>query len=176
MAYFDLNEEENSILEIQRILRAIDYFENDTAKIRLTGNYNEETRQGVKNFQEKYGLPVTGTVDVATWQLLQAVDKATKEAQALARAVYILPRNPEYTIFPGLADDVVYVIQHMLNVISQEYDEISPIKFSGVYDTDTENAIREFQRKNLLENSGIIDPATFNRLADEYERINSYNE
>ena len=64
----------------------------------------------------------------------------------------------------------------MVNVISQEYDGISPIQFTGKYDEPTENAIKEFQRINLLENNGIIDSTTFNRLADEYERINSYNQ
>ncbi len=176
MTYFDTENRENSILEIQRILRSIDYFENDLARIRLTGTYNEETRQGVRRFQEKYGLPITGVVDSSTWQLLQAIDKSIKDARALARAVYILPRDPEYTIYPGIRDDVVYIIQHMINVISQEYDGISPLSFSGVYDSGTENAIKEFQRINLLESNGIIDPATFNRLADEYERINSYNQ
>ena len=176
MAYYNLGEQEAPILEIQRILRSIDYFENDLARIRLTGKYNEETRQGVKNFQEKYGLPVTGEVDIATWQLLQAVNKAITDATTLARAVYILPREPEYAIFPGLEDDVVYIIQHMLNVISQEYDGIEPLKFSGIYDQPTENNVREFQRRNLLDETGIVDPLTFNRLADEYERINSYNQ
>lgn len=176
MAFFSTEEKETPILEIQRTLRNIDYFENGLARIRLTGTYNEETRQGVSRFQEKYGLPVTGVVDNTTWQLLQAINKSTKEAQALARAVYILPKISEYTIYPGIQDDVIYIIQHMINVISQEYDSIIPVKFSGIYDRDTENAIKEFQRVNLLENNGIIDPATFNRLADEYERINSYNQ
>ncbi len=176
MAYFNLEEQENPILEIQRILRSIDYFDNDLARIRLTGTYNEETRQGVKDFQEKYALPVTGEVDITTWQLLQAVDKAIKDSTALARAVYVLPREEEYTILPGLQDNVVYVIQHMINVISQEYDGIEPLEFTGIYDKATENSIREFQRKSLIDESGNVDPVTFNRLADEYERINSYNQ
>lgn len=176
MAFFNTENTEHPILEIQRILRSIDSFENDLARIRLTGTYNEETRQGIIRFQEKYGLPATGTVDNTTWQLLQAIDRSIKDAQALARAVYLLPRDPEYTLSIGIQDDVVYIIQHMLNVISQEYDGISPIAFTGIYDNDTENAVKEFQRINLLENSGIIDAVTFNRLADEYERINSYNQ
>jgi len=60
--------------------------------------------------------------------------------------------------------------------VGQEYDSIGNIEFSGIYDENTQNAIKEFQRINLLEGNGIIDPSTFNRLAAEYERINSYNE
>ena len=176
MAYYSTDKREAPILEIQRLLRDIDQFENGVAKIRLTGDYNEETRQGISRFQEKYSLPVTGVVDNNTWLLLQAIGNSVKEAQALARAVYILPRDPEFSLSYGIRDDVVYIIQHMLNVISQEYDGILPLKFSGIYDSDTENAVKEFQRINLLEGNGVLDPATFNHLADEYERINSYNQ
>lgn len=176
MAYYSTERKEAPILEIQQILRNIECFEDGRSSIRLTGTYNEETRQGVGRFQEKYGLPVTGNVDSATWLVLQAVDRATRDAQALARAVYLLPRDPEYAIYPGTRDDAVYIIQHMINVISQEYDAIPPLEFSGIYDEATENAVKEFQRINLLESSGILDNNTFNRLADEYERINSYNQ
>ena len=176
MAYYSTERKEAPILEIQQILRNIEYFENGRSPIRLTGTYNEETRQGVGRFQEKYGLPVTGNVDSATWLVLQAVDRSTRDAQALARAVYLLPRDPEYAIYPGTRDDAVYIIQHMINVVSQEYDAIPPLEFSGIYDEATENAVKEFQRINLLESSGILDNNTFNRLADEYERINSYNQ
>ena len=175
MAYYSLSDDASAILQIQRILRDMSYFENQMSPFRLSGIYDDETRQGVKIFQEKYGLAPTGTVDLSTWLLLQAVDKSQKEASTLARAVYILPRSEEYSIFPGLADNVIYVIQHMLEVISQEYDEIGEVAFSGIYDEDTQKAIKSFQRANLLDDSGIIDPTTFNRLADEYERMNSYN-
>ncbi|MBO5313062.1 MAG: peptidoglycan-binding protein [Clostridia bacterium] len=176
MAYYSLDEQEKAIIQIQRLLRELDYQENQLARVRLNGIYDDETREAVRNLQEKYSLPITGIVDHTTWQVLQAVAKAQREANALARAIYILPRNEEYTIYPGLRDDVIYVIQHLLNVIGQEYVDIGKIPFSGVYDEATVNAIRAFQRKQLLDANGIINPATFNSLAGEYERINSYNQ
>ena len=176
MAYFNILERENAILEIQRILRDLDRYNSGLAKVRLTGVYDEETRQGVRDFQKKYDLPETGVVDHTTWKVLNAVALAQKEAELLARAVYLLPRSQDYSISPGLRDDVLYVIQYMLNVISQEYDEISPLEYTGVYDAPTEGAIKLFQRKNLLEPNGIVTPEVFNRLASEYERINSYNQ
>ena len=176
MAYYDLTQEENAILEIQRILRGLETRDNGISAVRLTGVFNTETRDATKSFQDKYGLPATGVVDYATWQVLQAVDKAQRDAYRLAEAVYILPRSEEYAIYPGAQDDVVYVIQHMLNVVGQEIDEIGEVSFTGVYDEDTQNAVRALQRKSLLESDGIISPATFNALAREYERINSYNQ
>ncbi|MEW6610811.1 MAG: peptidoglycan-binding domain-containing protein [Patescibacteria group bacterium] len=40
---------------------------------RITGNYGELTRKAVERFQERYGLPVTGHVDVATNQKIKSV-------------------------------------------------------------------------------------------------------
>ena len=176
MAYFNADEERNAILQIQRILRDLEFRDTGSSKIRLTGSYDAETRQGVKDFQKKYDLPITGVVDHTTWQVLHAVNKAQRDGEALARAVYLLPRQEDYSLYPGLRDDAVYIIQYMLNTIGQEYDEIPRLDYTGVYDAPTENATREFQRRQLIEPDGILSPATFNRLADEYERINSYNQ
>ena len=70
-------------------------------------------------------------------------------------------------------DNVLYIIQHMLETISRDYEELEGIVLNGIYDTKTQNAIKEFQRKNMLNDTGIIDATTFNRLADAYEEINS---
>ena len=174
--YYSIEEQENAILEIQRILRELDNLDTGLARVRVSGVYDDDTRQAVRAVQKKYSLPETGIVDHTTWQILQAVIKAQREAAALARAVYILPRTAEYTLTPGIRDDVVYVIQHLLKVVGQEYGVDYALPFTGVYDEATENAVKDFQRRNLLEASGSLDPATFNRLATEYERINSYNE
>ena len=60
----------------------------------------------------------------------------------------------------------------MLETISRDYEGII-VELNGIYDKDTQDAIRLFKRKNLLDDTGVIDATTFNRLADEYERINS---
>ena len=176
MAYYSLNQEENAILQIQRILRDLAFYETQLAPVRLSGTYDDDTRDAVVKFQQKYDLEPTGTVNAETWAVLQSVDRARRDSEALARAVYILPRSPEYTIYPGTRDNVIFVIQHMLEVISQEYGELEGVALNGVYDESTAEAVKAFQRANLLESNGIIDPITFNRLADEYERINSYNQ
>ena len=67
----------------------------------------------------------------------------------------------------------MYVIQHMLEVISRDYEEFENIELNGIYDVNTQNAIKAFQRKNLLDATGVIDATTFNYLADAYESINN---
>ena len=173
MRYYDLNNTKNAILQVQRILRNLDYIENGVAKVKPNGIYDEDTRNLVINFQKKYGLIPTGIVDKETWDILHSIDEARRDATELAKAVHLFPMYESYTIYPDSKDNIIYVIQHMLNEISNEHDDFPEISFTGVYDLPTQNAVKTLQRKGLLESNGILDAKTFNLLADEYERINS---
>lgn len=176
MTLFNALDERNFIVQIQRILRDLNFFAMENGLIGIDGIYDNETREAVMQFQEKYGLQPTGVVDSATWALLHTVWELKQESEALARAVYILPRFEGYEILPFAKDNVLYIIQHMLEVISTDYEELEGIELNGIYDAKTQNAIKVFQRKNLLNDTGIIDATTFNRLADAYEQVNSQNQ
>lgn len=63
---------ESSVAAIQKQLQALGYYAVPT----MTGNYDTTTVQALKNFQNDYGLTVTGTGDTATTTaLLHAVIK-----------------------------------------------------------------------------------------------------
>lgn len=176
MALFNALEERNFIVQIQRILRDLNYYQNGVGAVGIDGVYDEGTKEAVKKFQKKYGLDDTGIVNSETWTLLHTVWELKNEGEELARAVYILPRFEGYEILPFARDNVLYIIQHMLEVISTDYEELEGIELNGIYDMKTQNAIKAFQRKNLLNDTGIIDAITFNRLADAYEVVNSQNQ
>lgn len=173
MALFNALKERNFIIQIQRILRDLNFYSTQNGKIPINGIYDESTRDAVRDFQKRYGIKETGIVDSETWTVLNTVWELRSESEALARAVYILPRFEKYEILPFTKDNVLYIIQHMLEVISTDYESFEEIELNGVYDTKTQNAIKDFQRRNLLDDTGIIDAITFNRLADAYERVNS---
>ncbi len=173
MALFNALDERNFIVQIQRILRDLNYINTQNGMVGVDGIYDEGTRNAVMAFQEKYGLDKTGIVNSETWALLHTIWEIKAENEALARSVYILPRFDKYEILPFAKDNVLYVIQHMLEVISRDYEGFGEIELNGIYDVNTQNAIKLFQRKNLLNDTGIIDATTFNRLADAYENINS---
>ena len=176
MALFNALDERNFIVQIQRILRDLNFLSSQNGMVGIDGIYDEGTREAVRQFQAKYGLNQTGVVDSETWTLLHTIWELRAEEAALARAVYILPRFDGYEILPFAKDNVLYIIQHMLEVISTDYEELEGIPLNGIYDAKTQNAIKIFQRKNLLDDTGIIDATTFNRLADAYENVNSQNQ
>ncbi|MBR2024792.1 MAG: peptidoglycan-binding protein [Clostridia bacterium] len=173
MTLFNALEERNFIIQIQRILRNLNFLNSQNGMIGVDGVYDEATKNAVRDFQKKYGLTETGIVDSKTWTLLHTIWEIRAQSNALARAVYVLPRFEKYEILPDTVDNVLYIIQHMLETISRDYNELEGIVLNGIYDENTQNAIKIFQRKNMLDDTGIIDATTFNRLADAYEEINS---
>lgn len=173
MSYYDINNTQNQTLQVQRILRNLDYSENGIARVKPDGIFGEDTKALVTSFQEKYGLAPTGVVDKETWNLLHSINEAKRDASVLARAVHIFPLFEKYEILPNSKDNLVYVIQHMLNEVLNDHDDFSELDFTGVYDQPTQDAIKLLLRKSLVDDSPKIDANTFNILANEYERINS---
>ena len=173
MAYYDLRDMKNPILEVQRILRNLDKYENGISRVKPDGIYGEDTRALVKEFQEKYGLTPSGEVDFETWNMLHSIEEARIDATRIARAVHVFPMFEKYEILPNEKDDSLYFIQYMLNEILNDHDDFTKLELNGEYDPPTQNAVKILQRKGLSDSSSKIDAATFNLIADEYERINS---
>lgn len=173
---YDARERENRVRRLQRMLRTVAHGTQDSAlNTAENGVYDETTRAAVRAFQQKYGLSVTGTVDLKTWELLREVMEMQTEARAPAeRIAPFVP--PERTVKLGEYSDLVLIIQLLLNALRLYYDEIAPLPLSGRFDRATEAAVRTFQRANLLPQSGEVERTSWNRLAQEYNRIIEENQ
>ncbi len=169
MSYINSTDKEMATMQLQRMLRDIELLDNEFSRVPLSGLYENETREAVREFQSKYGLEVTGVVDFDTWTTLNAIHEQTRLERRGVRRVQLVPSGMDFAILPNEANDLVYVIQYMLLTISPNHDELANQKFTGVHDASTVEAIRSFQRKNLLDDSGIIDGVTLEALFDEYE-------
>lgn len=173
MSYYDFRRTENAILEIQKILRSIDFYENNTARIKPDGIYGEDTRLLVKEFQKRYGLVPSGVVDYETWKLLHSVKEAQRDESKIARAVHIFPMYEKEKILPNTKNSYVYIIQVMLNEILNDHDGFKELEINGIYDIPTQNAVKLLRQKSLNDAPEAIDALVFETIADEYERVNS---
>ena len=171
MSYLDITDERNFILQIQRMLRDISYFNYDDASQGITGIYDTATKHSVTAFQRDMGLTPTGKVDIETWEILNTVHSSTLDDVSVPRAVHIFPMYSSYEILPDSRDTIIYVLQHMLNEISVNDENGGIVEMTGVYDKATQNAIYAFKRRNLMDDTSVIDVATLNRIFDEYEII-----
>ena len=79
---------------------------------------------------------------------------------------------PGYEVGPGSAGNPVLLIQRDLRRIRQNYPAIPDIKTTlGIYDTETEAAVKKFQQIFDLPQTGIVDKATWYKIKYIYTSV-----
>ena len=129
----DVGDEGEDVLFLQMRLKSLQYFSGNE-----DGKYGKDTQAAVRKFQEdnaNQGLEATGIADTAT-QLL------------LASARY---RGLKY----GSEGEDVKELQTRLTMLGYYTGKIS-----GNFLEGTQNGIKQFQKNNGLEITGIADPLT----------------
>ena len=82
------------------------------------------------------------------------------------------PRFPVgYSIGSGNRQFLVEIIQYILNELSTQLDDIPRNAQGGLFDEDTEQGIRVFQRTHLLKETGRVDKSTWNALVSAYNQM-----
>ena len=169
--------ETQAIFNLQRYLRQLSRFDPAIPTVDEDGIFGEETRRSLSAFQQKYGLPVTGTADPETWARLFSEYLASVEERTRPDPVYIFPRNPaDYSVGPGDENIYVAVIQLLLRDIITLYgQDASLLPLDGIFGEITEQAVRDFQRIQRLPEDGRVDRITWNRLVRAQKpRTNEY--
>ena len=162
--YYDSTDREMRTRVLQRMLMAL----ADT-DIRETGQYDDATRAAVRQFQRMRGYPATGVVDRRIWEEMSRLYRERGEDSVIEGIRPFVGR--EGRIYPRERSDLVMILQLMLNELRIRYDGFGPIPLSGIYDEMTEEAVRGFQRINLLPEDGVTDVRTWNRMAQQYNRV-----
>lgn len=162
----------SNVMEAQRYLRRISNETGNISRVFPNGIYGAKTTQAVAEFQQRYGLPVTGIIDIDTWNALQEENERILVLNREPLPVYIYPRGD---LFVGLnhKGDVVYIIQIMLNALSDVFLNMPQVEVSGVYDLPTQNAVKEFQRATSGDVTGNVDKSTWDymtRMHKEYRK------
>ena len=176
MSYIDLTSRENAVLQIQRMLRDINYYYYDDTGLGVTGIYDTPTRLAVMSFQRDMGITPSGRVDIETWEMLNSSHIAILNERNGPRSVYLFPTRGGYEIVPESENGIIYTLQYMLNEISIKNDEGGTLQMTGKYDTQTQNGVRAFKRRHLLGDNTVLDTPTLNRIFDEYEAVISAGE
>ena len=157
------------VLELQYYLAVLNAFYPEIPPVIISGEFDTDTEAAVDAFQRLRGLPVTGIVDVVTWNYL-------------TRAYFgILATTPEISggapVFPGeplrlgsQGEDVTQV-QEFINYISQTFPEIPQVPVNGVFGNQTQAAVLAFQQMEGIEPSGVVGAITWTALADLYSDL-----
>ena len=159
------------VITIQYYLNVIAYFNSNLNIFPISGTFDAATQNAVNAFQTQYGLPVTGTVDEATWNVMTDVYKSILDSlppgyQGTAAKLY-----PGYFLTPGEQSENVRDLQTYLSVIARNNPNIPPVSVDGIYGNETRDAVYTFQALNNLPPTGSVGPVTWSKIANQYDAI-----
>ncbi len=168
-------EHENSraaIANLQRYLRQLSYDEDSIGTVPVDGIFESATEAALREYQRLRGLPITGQADQQTWEQLYDDYRVSLSQNSPPRPVTVFPLDPVgYVILPQSRDFSVTVLQHMLLELQDRHRELEGVIVTGIYDGQTEDAVRFFQDKNGLPSDGRTDLLTWNTVTDQYNAL-----
>ena len=137
------------VRDLQVRLRDLDWYSGT-----ITGKYAKSTVKGVKGFQDKRGLKKTGNVDTTTWTQLK---KRTKTPTKDERRNVLRPGKAIYE--QGSSGDKVRELQARLKQIGWFAGSVT-----GTYGSATASAVKGFQDKRDIPETGKVDARTWSRV------------
>lgn len=172
---FRLGDSSPDIEEKQLQLNRISRNYPSIPKIPITdGNFESTTEAAVKAFQSIFGLEPDGIIGKATWYKISFIYNAVKRLSELDSegiSFSELPQNYVEELVPGDTGIQVELVQYYLSVISAFYDTVPNVDITGVYDAQTENAVRAFQQTYGLTETGSVNFATWRDIYRAYRGI-----
>lgn len=158
--------EKQAIMNLQRYLRQLAYFDTAIPQVPVDGIYGSETKEAIEIFQKDHGYEITGEADRNTWDELFSEYQASVYAHSKPLPIDLFYREPIPAIIRlndiGFA---VMAIQYMLNETFRFYNSENEIITDGTYNEQTAEAVRSFQGIASLPITGEVDLKTWNSLA-----------
>lgn len=155
------------VRSLQTMLRTLAEDDEDLLSLIPDGIYGTQTRQAVTAFQRKYGIPVTGVADQATWERIVAAHRPALVRLGPAEPLRLI-LNPNQIIRRGESHPYLFLVQSMLTTLAEIYGSILTPGLSGILDEATAQSLLSFQYLSRLPQTGELDKVTWKHLALQY--------
>ena len=136
--------------------------------------FDAPTEEAVKAFQKIFNLTPDGIVGKSTWYKIKEIYAGVKRLNELAgEGLTITEAQRVYpnALVPGTAAEAVRTVQYYLSFLSFFFENIDFVPLTGVFDAETEKAVRAFQETYGLNADGIVGRQTWNKLTSVYNDI-----
>ncbi|MBP3493375.1 MAG: peptidoglycan-binding protein [Oscillospiraceae bacterium] len=152
------------VRQIQYYLSVLAYFDEELPLPGQSGVYDAATEATVRAFQRQQGLTEDGIVGRETWNAIirdyaRLRTSIPPEAGVSADEIY-----PGRVLTPGQTGRDVEVLQRFLVQAAQNVPEIPLIEETGVYDAQTEAAIRTVQGLEGITQTGVTGALTWDAV------------
>lgn len=156
------------VRSLQTMLRVIATHHEDLPSVIPDGIYGKQTANAVSAFQQKFGIPVTGITDQATWDMIVSVYEPALMEVSSAQPLQIV-LEPNQVIRSGEDHYSIYLTQALLIAMARSYASIPEPPLSGTLDYGTAESLSAFQRLNNLPVTGELDKRTWKHLVLQFQ-------
>ena len=154
------------IASMQYMLNAL---QPDLQPLETKGVFDENTLERVMLFQRNHDLPVTGTVDVGTWNALTSSYTQMIHPTQSPQPVSLYAPLEGWSVSPGEFSPLLFPIQGMFSALSEKIGGLQAIPPSGWLDQETASNFRMIQNCGQCTVCGSLNRATWNILRRTYE-------
>ncbi len=140
------------VLQYQTRLAELGYLSSRN----VTGKFNQPTVDATKAFQTMNGLKVDGAAGPQSLKLIYSKDALNADGVRAGDLSGAVDTQPEQILKTGMTGEQVRLLQSQLAALGY----LSASFSSGVYDKETEQAVRRFQAANGLPVDGQAGSAT----------------
>ncbi len=170
---FHISNTPEYIRGVQFRLREIGRRDKSLPEIFIDGIYGAETRNAVRQLQRNNGLAATGELDLPTFELINEL------FDDILRRERVDGYRPKFDSYEGgvmRAGDVfddVYLLQLLLRELSLKDDRFF-VDIDGIFNPQTEIAVKLLQRTLRYEENGRVDIPLWNALVRLTENTEGY--
>ena len=156
------------VSSLQYMLRQLSKTYHFLPELAVDGVFGERTLEAVMRFQREAGLPVTGTVDQATWNAVRDCWLKQQAKESYSRSTRIFP-SEGIQVKEGETKEYLIVPQTMFNILAKQFEGIEPCEADGCNGPASAKNIRWLQKAAGLPETGCMDTTTWDALSHLYE-------
>ena len=160
---------------VQYLIAYLSQFYDTIPAVAIDGVYGSETANAVRSFQRTFGLPVTGTVDYPTWDVMYRTYIGFLEAIPFKYIEGNILPYPGIPLRLGSESETVRLLQEYINYIAGIIPEIPSVSPTGYFGTQTQAAVIALQNFLGIEPNGTVAAATWNGITDLYSDLYNGN-
>ena len=166
---YRLSDERSAIREIQRFLYVIsDRVNQDIPRISIDGIYGSETREAVEIFQASYGIPISGTVDLNTFDTLY---RLYSEETLKERLNDYVITDDGFPIKVGTQSNDVVAIHLLISELSKNYLGVDSVGNGSYFSENSKKATTALQNIFRMPMTGEVDAYLFERMKTEIDSL-----